>query len=78
MLNKGTIGLALARLYTMPTTDDKQFVPSVQTLMNRAEHDLQRSNIPSGAKRFEYGQHIVYALNKTNADKKARKFGYIS
>jgi hypothetical protein len=33
--------------------------------------------IRSGLKRFDYGENHVYALNQKNADRKARKLGYI-
>ena len=33
--------------------------------------------IPKGMKVFKYGSHIIYAINKKNADKKALKKGLI-
>ena len=33
--------------------------------------------VPKGMIKFEYGYNVVYALNQKNADKKAKKLGYI-
>lgn len=36
-----------------------------------------KKRIPKGLKEFFYGENSVYALNKKNADRKARKKGYL-
>ena len=33
--------------------------------------------IPKGLKEFFYGEKVIYALNQKNADRKARKKGYL-
>ncbi|OJV40849.1 MAG: hypothetical protein BGO29_14880 [Bacteroidales bacterium 36-12] len=33
--------------------------------------------IPKGLKEFRYGDNIIYAINQNNADRKARKAGFI-
>jgi len=38
---------------------------------------VEQKAIENGLKRFDYPNGFVHALNKKNADKKAKKLGYI-
>jgi len=41
------------------------------------ENTPKNKVIPKGMKEFFYGDNSLYALNQKNADKKARKKGYL-
>ncbi|MGQ1934954.1 hypothetical protein [Ornithobacterium rhinotracheale] len=38
---------------------------------------IKRNIIPKGLKPFQYGYTTIYALNQKNADKKAKKLGFL-
>lgn len=40
-------------------------------------HSKDELNEHNGLKKFYYGENYVYAINQRNADKKAKKKGYI-
>lgn len=44
---------------------------------NTTKHSKDELNEHAGLKRFEYGSNYVYAINQRNADKKAKKLGYV-
>lgn len=56
------------------------YVPASETEEQRkkrlsvAEIEIRKNQ---GLKEFQYGENTVLALNKKNADKKAKKLGYI-
>lgn len=59
--------------YRYPLSDkDKR--TSNKDILNKSP---KKKIIPKGVKEFWYGDQVIYAINKKNADKKARKKGLI-
>ena len=48
-----------------------------QRTPEQKKEDQERIYVANGLTKFEYGNGYVYALNKKNADKKAKKLGLI-
>lgn len=48
-----------------------------ETLKRPLNKKPKKKPIPKGLKEFFYGENSLYALNQKNADRKARKKGYL-
>lgn len=59
--------------YSKPVTIEK-----ARKILDFREQNKQNKAIEDGAKQFVYGEVVILARNKKNADRKARNLGLIS
>jgi len=74
-----TMALAMGGMGMPNSLDGGEFIPT-ETDTERSKRlaiaEIER-NKANGLKEFKYGYGKVYAINQKNADKKAKKLGYI-
>lgn len=71
-MKKRNLGLMMAMMMATNFGSDPFEEEEIQK-----EKKPPKKIIPKGLKEFFYGENSVFALNQKNADKKARKKGYI-
>ena len=83
MIPLGSIALLLATTeneygkYVMPKKYREYDVEPDQKIIGNSKKTEKEKAEMNGLKEFDFNGNKVYALNKKNADKKAKKLGYI-
>ena len=67
---------ALAMMTMLAMANDR-FRQDIVEEEKQHKNTPKKKIIPKGLKEFFYGQNSLYALNQKNADRKARKKGYL-
>ena len=72
-MKKQNMGLMLGMMMAMNESSMHNHSTPNESVIKKPKKKI----IPKGLKQFFYGEKAIYALNKKNADKKARKQGLI-